>query len=62
MEMGTLILLIIVGSMFGLGFFLGWLAAKPLYDQKIRELEGKMFDLRLKRLEDKIDKLKKSFQ
>jgi len=59
---GTVILLILVGSIFGLGFFLGWLAAKPYYEQKIRELEGKMVDQRLKILEDKIDKLEKIIQ
>jgi uncharacterized membrane protein YciS (DUF1049 family) len=48
--------------MFGLGFSLGWLAAKPLYEQKIRELKGKTVDPRLKILEEKIDKLEKSVQ
>lgn len=60
--MTTLILLVLVGSMLGLGFSLGWLAAKPLYEQKIRELEGKMVNQRLKILEEKIDKLEKSVQ
>ena len=60
--MTTLILLVLIGSMFGLGFSLGWLASKPLYEQKIRELEGKMVDQRLKILEEKIDKLEKIVQ
>ncbi len=62
MEIIMFILLILVGSMFGLGLYLGWLAAKPLYEQRIRELEGKMVEQRLKRLEDRIDKLEKSVQ
>lgn len=62
MDIATLILLTIVGTMFGLGFFLGWLAARPLYEQKIGELEEKLVDQRLKILEDKIDKLEKSIQ
>ena len=62
MGIDTLLLLIIVGTMFGLGFFLGWLATAPLYKQGIRELQEKMVDQRLKILEDKVDKLETSTQ